>query len=119
MAIRLNYEEGGLIVFYISGVLSKQEFDLCMSEAAPLIEKKEARILGIVTDFNGWENDKDWGDLSLQERLDPHIKKMAIVCELEWRDLTAMFTLKGMRDFPIEHFNPENEDFARAWLLAD
>ena len=43
MAIRLNYEEGGLIVFYISGVLSKQEFDLCMSEAAPLIEKKEAR----------------------------------------------------------------------------
>lgn len=119
MAIRLNYEEGGLIVFYFSGIMSKKEFDLCISEALPSMEKSQARLLGIFTNFEGWDNDSDWDDVSFQERVDPHIKKIAIVCEPKWRDLTAMFTLKGMRDFPIEHFNPENEDFARAWLLAD
>lgn len=119
MAVRLSYEDDGIIVFYVSGLLSKSEFDSCQAEASSLIEKGDARMMAVVTDFEGWDNEGDWTDLSFQERIDPHIKKMAIVCAPEWRDLTAMFTMKGLRRFPIEHFTPEKEDFARAWLLSD
>ena len=120
MAVRMSYEDDGLIVFYVSGLLSKAEFDEAQQEAEPYIQKGNAKLLAIVLDdFSGWGSDGDWADLSYQERNDPFIKKMAIVCKPEWRDLSAMFTMKGFRKFPIENFTPEKEDFARIWLMTD
>lgn len=120
MAVRMSYEDDALIVFYVSGLLSKADFDVVQSEAEAYIQKGNAKLLAIVSDdFKGWNNDGDWSDLSYQERNDPFIKKMAIVCAPEWKDLSAMFTLKGFREFPIEHFTPEKEDFARIWLMTD
>ncbi len=120
MAIRMSYEEDALIVFYVSGLLSKADFDEVQQEAEPYIQMGNAKLLAIVSDdFAGWDNDGDWSDLSYQERNDPFTKKMAIVCNPEWKDLAAMFTLKGLRKFPIEHFTPEKEDFARIWLMTD
>ncbi|OUR71866.1 hypothetical protein A9Q78_08620 [Methylophaga sp. 41_12_T18] len=120
MAIRMNYEDDELIVFYVSGVLTKDELDSCQQDAEAIIQQGNAKILGIVLDdFTGWSNEGDWADLSFQQRNDAFIKKMAVVCDPKWRDLTAMFTLKGIRKFPIEHFTPEKEDFARIWLTTD
>lgn len=119
MATRFSYEDGGIIVFYTSGLFGVDEFAKCQSEAESIIQKGNAKLLIIATDFLGWKNDDDWTDFSFQERNDPFIGKMAIVCEPEWRDLVSMFTLKGMRKFPIEIFTPGKEELARAWLLAD
>ncbi len=42
------------------------------------------------------------------------IHKMAIVADEKWRDQAAMFTMQGLRPFPIEFFTSETE--ARQWL---
>ena len=116
MAINWS-KNGNLIVIHVSGILTKPDLDGCQSEIEPIVQKGQAKILVLVADFEGWDdNSGDWGDLSFGERNDQYIDKMAIVGEQKWQDLTEMFTLKGLRKFPIEYFKPGQEEFARVWL---
>ena len=64
----------------------------------------------------GWDADKDWGDITASEKVDPYIKKMAIVGDNKWRDLADVFTLKGLRYLPIEYFETSQEEEAHHWL---
>jgi len=106
-----------LIVVHVSGVLTKPDLDDCQSEMEPIIQKGQTKLLVIVTDFEGWDdNSGDWSDLSFGERNDQYIEKMAIVGDEKWQDLAEIFTLKGLRKFPIEYFKPGQEEFARVWL---
>lgn len=116
MPITWEHEDGGLVVFRVSGKLSKIELDTAQSEAESIIQKGNAKLLTIAEHFSGWDKDGNWNDLSFTERNDPHIKKMAIVGEDEWRDLAYTFTLKGLRGFPIEYFSADQEAEARQWL---
>jgi len=119
MAIEWSYEEG-LVIFHLMGKLTKPELDTCQAEAEATIQQGNTKILCIATDFDGWETDSgDWSDLSFGERNDEFIQKLAIVCAEKWRVEAAMFTLKDLRDFPIEHFTEGQESLARAWLLSD
>ena len=116
MAINWVYEDG-LVIFNVSGRLTKPELDACQAEAEPTIQQGQAKILNIVTNFEGWDdNSGDWSDLSFGERNDQYIEKMAIVGESKWRVLVEMFTLKDLRKFPVEYFYPRQEGLARAWL---
>jgi len=119
MAIRMNFEDDALIVFYISGVLAKDEFERSLAEAEPYLQRGEAKVLGLISDFLGVDSKGDWSDSTFQQRNDALINKMAIVCEPQWKEVTAIFTLKGLRPFPIIHFTAENEADARTWLLTD
>lgn len=119
MAIHWSYEDG-LVVFYVSGILTKPELDLCQKNAEETIQQGQAKILNIVTDFLGWDdNSGDWADLSFGERNDDYIQKMATVGDDKWRDQAAMFTLKGLRKFPIKYFSDGQEKLARLWLAAE
>jgi len=116
MTIKWSNEDN-LIVIYVSGTLTKPDLDGCQSEIEPIVQKGQARILVLVTDFEGWDdNSGDWSDLSFGERNDQYIEKMAIVGESKWRVLVEMFTLKDLRKFPVEYFYPRQEGLARAWL---
>ncbi|OUR72148.1 hypothetical protein A9Q78_07510 [Methylophaga sp. 41_12_T18] len=119
MAMLMNFEDEALIVFYISGVLAKDEFERSLVEAEPYLQRGEAKVLSLISDFLGVDSNADWSDSSFQQRNDELIEKMAIVCEPQWKEATAIFTLKGLRPFPIIHFTAENEAAARTWLLTD
>jgi len=117
MAIEWSVSEDNLIQFDISGQLVFKEYQDVQSQLEETIKQAgQCRILVILKDFEGWDNDKGWGDSSATERTDPFIKKFAIVGDEKWRDLVEVFTLKGLRPVPIEYYSSENEQQARDWL---
>jgi len=77
------------------------------------------KLLILSEEFEGWGKQGDWGDLSFQDQYDGYIQKMAIVGEQKWEEAALIFTGKGLRDFPIEYFQPEQLADAQAWLMAD
>ena len=101
----------------ISGKLNESELRAVQTRAATLIREHGAvRILVLAEGFEGWESKGDWGDLWFQLEHDQHIAKLAMVGEKKWEELSLVFTAKGMRPFPIEYFEPNEESLARAWL---
>lgn len=120
MTIQWTYDDGDIVSFHVSKVLTKSELDTCQSEAEVIIQKsKQIKILVIVKDFQGWEDSENWTDLTFGERNDRYIKKMAIVGDTKWKLLSEMFTLKDLRVFPIEYFPENQEFFAKEWLVSD
>lgn len=121
MAINWTYDGEKTVTFNVSGHLTKAELDVCQKEAEITIQRlNKAKLLVIVTDFSGWVNDDEaWADLSFGEKNDQYIQKMAIVGDLKWKMLAEMFTLKGLRKFPIEYFPPKQDFFAKEWLSKD
>lgn len=110
---------GDILTLKISGRLERDELAEAQRLATEAIRKHgPVRILVLSEDFQGWAKGGDWGDLSFQIVNDRFIRKMAVVGDEDWKDLTLMFTGRGLRSFPIEHFLPGDEDEARAWLAA-
>jgi hypothetical protein len=70
--------------------------------------------LVILDDFEGWERNDDWGDVSFVLEHDTDIEKMAIVGRERWRDEALMFAGAGLRRTPVSYFI--DSDSARAWL---
>lgn len=108
---------GDILTLKISGRLSEPELRSVQSRAALLIQTHGAvRALVLVENFQGWESKGDWGDLWFQAENDQHIARLAMVGEEKWKELSLIFTAKGMRPFPIEYFAPNEEALALDWL---
>jgi hypothetical protein len=111
---------GDILTIKVTGRLERAELAEAQRLATAAIRKHgPVRILVLSEDFRGWAKGGDWGDLSFQMDNDKHIAKMAVVAEENWEDLILMFTGKGLRPFPIEHFSPVDEAKARTWLATD
>jgi hypothetical protein len=109
----------GVLTIKFTGKLRQPELAAVQRSAREFVEQHgKASVLAVVEDFVGWEKGGDWGDLSLQMDVDPHIEKMAIVGERRWEELALIFVAKGLRSFPIEYFQPAELDRARAWLVS-
>lgn len=120
MGARILGLTGDILTVKVTGRLERAEFEEAQRAAALLIrEHSPVRILVLTEGFKGWARGGDWGDLSFQIDNDKHIAKMAVVAEEDWEDLILMFTGKGLRPFPVEHFSPADEAKARAWLAAN
>lgn len=112
--------DGDVLTIKVSGRLERAELAEAQRLATDAIQKRgPVRILVLSEDFKGWAKDGDWGDLSFQIDNDAFIRKMAVVSDRDWKDLVLMFTGRGLRSFPIEHFLPADEAKARTWLAAD
>ena len=117
MPVHFETEEGNLVIFRVSGELGKAELDRVLDKCENVIKKNSpVKLLVITEDFTGWERAEGWEDTSFADRVDPYIKKMAIVCEEKWQDYMHLFTLKGHRPFDIKFFKPTQEKTARLWL---
>jgi hypothetical protein len=117
MPIEWNFEKGNLAVFRVSGKLGKTELDKAQSECEVMIQKLgHVKILVVMENFSGWERTEGWEDMSFSERNDPFIEKIAIVGDVEWRDLVFAFTARGLRPIPIEYYEAGQESAAREWL---
>jgi len=117
MSIKWVIEKNNMIKFTVSGKLGKVEYDQIITEIESITQKVgDIYILVFLEHFSGWEPNKNWQNISFSDRIDPFIKKFAIVGDEEWRDLVTVFTLKGLRSMPIEYFLPAQETEARKWL---
>jgi hypothetical protein len=104
---------------YVSGVLKKDELDEFRKTAKQSVQNGDNKILIILQDFGGWGGDSEnWSDISLAEELDEHIHKMAVVGEPKWKNSVELFTLKGLRGFPIEYFFAGKEEAASPCLVT-
>ena len=119
MAAELFELSGALLMLIVSGKLSHAELTGMQREAARALQKHaKARILVLAEDFQGWEREGDWSDLSFQEQNDAKIERMALVGDKRWKELALAFVGQGLREFPIEYFEHGEVAKARAWLRA-
>jgi hypothetical protein len=103
----------------LSGVLTHPELVTFQTAAADFIRQQgRMSFLILVHDFEGWETEGDWGDLSFMSQFDALMDKMAIVVDPKWNDLTLIFVGKGFRQCQVECFAPEDSAKALAWVLA-
>lgn len=117
MPLEWTFESDHMATINVSGQLGKNEFDQIQADLEPIIHKVGyIKILVLLKNFTGWESAEGWEDTSFSDRNDPYIKKLAIVGDEKWRDLTTVFTLKGLRPVPIEYFESNDEEKARQWL---
>lgn len=120
MPAEITSVQGGVVTLRVSGRLTQKELAAVQAEAAGIISSSgKIRMLVLADDFAGWEKGGEWTDFSFQQAHDDDIERMAIVGEEQWRDLTLLFTSKGLRPFPIEYFPPSRLADARSWLSAN
>lgn len=116
MSAEIVNTQGDTLVFKISGKLNHSELVSVQRNAAEILKKSGTKhMLVLAENFEGWGKG-DWGDLSGQMMMEPHIDRMAIVGDEKWRSLALMFAGKGVRRMPIQYFVPTDLAKAKAWL---
>ena len=119
MSAELLELSGNVLMLIVSGKLSYVELKDFQTQASALFKKHDkVRILVLAEDFQGWEREGDWGDMSFQEEHDDKVERMAIVGDSKWKELVLAFVGQGFREFPIEYFEHGQVSKARAWLHA-
>jgi stage II sporulation SpoAA-like protein len=120
MAIAMHTEGGNTYRLDISGLLRRADFQRCEADlAAELDRVGSARLLFVLQDFEGWEQDEHWSDLAFYVKRGDAIERIAIVGAERWRDLAMMFASADLRRAPVEFFAEDQIGRARAWLSAD
>jgi hypothetical protein len=117
MPCEIVEREGGRITFKVRGLLKKAELDQAQKIAIKDIQSgNKIRLLVLVENFLGWDNQDDWGDVSFQLQYDEQIERIAIVCDKQWQEMAEVFMGKGLRSVDIRHFTPSQAALAKAWI---
>jgi hypothetical protein len=110
----------GIMTIKVMGLFTYPEQIALQKASIDNIPKQgKISILYLLEDFQGWSKDDNWEDVSFQEKSDPYIQKMAIVGEEKWQDLALMSVGFGFRSFPIEYFQADELEQAKAWLMVE
>jgi hypothetical protein len=119
MPIALQHEEGNVHRLDVTGVLRKQDLERCQ---AALLEQMRrggsVRLLFVLENFEGWDAQDDWRDLTFYVRHGDAIERIAIVGDERWRSESLMFAGADLRRAPVEFFPADDVSGARAWLAA-
>ncbi len=120
MPITMQHERANTYRLDVSGRLGKLEFDRCQESLAAEIRRiGHVRLLFVLSQFEGWEQNPNWGDLSFYVAHGDSIDRIAIVGDERWRSETLMFASTDLRRAPVEFFSSQNAlAEARAWLAA-
>ena len=76
------------------------------------------RLLFILKEFEGWQANPKWGDLTFYVKHGDTIERIAIVGDDRWRGEALMFASADLRRAPVEYFSETALAEARAWLAA-
>jgi hypothetical protein len=120
MPIQLKEEDNGrVVVFEVSGVLTKEEYDRILPQVSPLLRRLEPlRVLFEMTDFHGWEPFALWDELKFDRA---HfaglssIDRCAMVGERKWQSVMATLS-KPFTRAEIRYFDYTDLAGARKWL---
>jgi SpoIIAA-like len=117
MSIALQHERENLYRVEMSGKLRKQEFERCEVELADAMKRVgPVRLLFVLKDFDGWENQAAWNDLTFYVKHGGQIERIAIVADERWRNQALLFAAAGLRRAPVEFFSHDHLAQARTWL---
>jgi hypothetical protein len=117
VGVMIQSEEGNLRVLRITGLLRKAELDAVQkAEAGQWQPASRIKFLVIVENFEGWERNEDWGDISFLLEHDDQIEKIAVVAGPQWKTDFLSFTGAGFRRAPVKFFHTDQLLTARAWL---
>ena len=108
----------GFVAIKISGKMTDAEQQAIQQMGmATFQQQKKLRVLMIFDEFQGWDKNGHWDDMSFQSIADQHVEKLAIVCDQAWQDEILMFLGDGFRPFPIQAFQFNEIAEAQAWLI--
>ncbi len=120
MAVTIQQESDELLVMRITGLLKKSELNDVLATAAkqlPTAPGTHINILIIVENFQGWERNADWGDISFYAEHGDKMGKIAIVGDPKHETDLMMFMGAGIRPLPIKFFPLNQFEQAREWLI--
>ncbi|MBC7445040.1 MAG: STAS/SEC14 domain-containing protein [Polaromonas sp.] len=120
MTVSVSFEEGNLVVIRGSGELKRDEVDQTKRQIYNYILANGPIYMLILIDeaFKSFEAFASWEDIEEDAVIQPNVKRLALVGDLRWRDQALLFLITAVASFQIEYFKPEQEEFARVWLLA-
>lgn len=120
MTVSVSFEEGNLVVIRGSGELKRDEVDQTKRQIYSYILANGPIYMLILIDeaFKSFEAFASWEDIEEDAVIQPNVKRLALVGDLRWRDQALLFLITAVASFQIEYFKPEQEEFARVWLLA-
>lgn len=117
MGAEITRETGELIVVTGSGTFNFSDMRAVQSLAREIHESGTmARILVTTTDFTGWGQDGDWGDLAFVRETDHYVSHIAVIGAENTREQTLKFLGAGRRKADVRFFPASQESQARAWL---
>jgi SpoIIAA-like len=120
MTVSVSFEEGNLVVIRGHGELKRDEVDQSKRQIYNYILTNGPIYMLILIDeaFKSFEAFASWEDIEEDAVIQPNVKRLALVGDLRWRDQALLFLITAVASFQIEYFKPEQEEFARVWLLA-
>jgi len=119
MPVAMHHESGNIYRLEISGLLRRADFGQCEAELSSELNRVgSAKLLFVLTQFEGWEQHADWNNLNFYVKHGDAIERIAIVGDPRWRELTMMFASADLRKAPVEFFPADDMARARAWLSA-
>lgn len=120
MDVLLRREEGDVRVLWVAGLLKKSEFDAAVNaEAAQWGPETRVRVLVLADEFQGWEQNEEWGDISFFFAHGDQIDRIAIVADPKWETEMMLFAGAGLRRAPVRFFPSGQTASARAWLKGN
>ena len=119
MAVTLRREHDNTYRVDIAGRLRKPDLDTVQQAvAAELRGGATIRLLVVLTQFEGWERDADWRDLTFYVRHGDAIERIALVGDEAWRSEALMFVGADLRKGDVRYFAAADEAGAVAWLAG-
>jgi hypothetical protein len=117
MSISLQHESDNLYRVDLSGILRKKEFERCEIALSDEMRRTgPVKLLFVLKDFEGWETQAAWNDLTFYVKHGGQIERIAIVADERWRNQALLFAAAGLRRAPVEFFSQDNLAGARTWL---
>jgi hypothetical protein len=118
VSITTNHERDNIFRLDVSGVLTRADFE--KSEvvlAGEIPHLGQLRLLFVLKDFEGWEADTNWNDLTFYVKHGENVERIAIVGDARWESESMMFAAAGLRRAPVKFFVNDLAS-ARHWLSA-
>ncbi len=119
MPVTTQHDRDDIYRVELTGLLRKTELEHCQQQLKTEMDRVGAvKLLFVLVEFDGWEPDANWNDLSFYVAHGDRITRIAIVGPERWRSGTLMFAGADLRRAPVEFFAEDGVAEARTWLAS-
>jgi len=115
--MQVHHETANIFRVDVRGLLRQSELERCQREVLDEASRTgTVRLLFVLEGFKGWDPSDNWRDMSFYVTHGDVIERIAIVGDERWRDVAMMFAAADLRKAPVEFFDEDALEEARAWL---
>jgi hypothetical protein len=100
------------------GILLRAESDAAKYQVHSLMEQHGVSPVLIVVEEGSFEIESfvSWEDIEVDLYLHTHLRRLAVVGDLCWRETAVLFLASAITEFSMDYFPLAHEPLARAWL---